>query len=301
MGSGISGTAARTVAIDRNTNFAEPRSWYKRGAVKERDFESTSIVLALGLKLMIYLKNVTKTYGSVTALDAINLTFPQGITTSLIGQSGCGKSTLLRLIIGLTYPDSGSVYFKETQVLPEVVLSLRREMGYVIQEGGLFPHLTARDNVTLMARYVGWSKDKIDKKVDELSDLAQFPRDGLDRYPVQLSGGQRQRVSLMRALMFDPDVLLMDEPLGALDPMIRADLQIHLKKVFQALKKTVVLVTHDMGEAAYFGDIIVLLQDGEVVQKGTLDDLMTSPSDQFVTRFINAQRNSHDALDRNAR
>ncbi len=246
---------------------------------------------------MIHLKNVTKTYGHVSALRAINLTFQQGITTSLIGPSGCGKSTLLRLIIGLTYPDSGSVYFKETQVLPEAVLSLRREMGYVIQEGGLFPHLTARDNVTLMARYVGWSKDRIGKKIDELSDLAQFPHDGLDRFPVQLSGGQRQRVSLMRALMFDPDVLLMDEPLGALDPMIRADLQIHLKKVFQALKKTVVLVTHDMAEAAYFGDIIVLMKDGGIVQRGALDDLISSPCDPFVTRFVNAQRNSHGALD----
>jgi osmoprotectant transport system ATP-binding protein len=245
---------------------------------------------------MINLKNVSKTYGSVAALQRIDLTIPEGMTTALIGPSGCGKSTLLRLMIGLTYPDIGRVCFKDTQVAPDVVLSLRREMGYVIQEGGLFPHLTACDNVALMARYVGWSEDKIQARMDELSDLAQFPRDGLNRYPVQLSGGQRQRVSLMRALMFDPDVLLMDEPLGSLDPMIRSDLQTDLKQIFQALRKTVVLVTHDMSEAAFLGDIIVLLKDGEIVQTGTLNELIRSPNDPFVTRFINAQRNSQNAL-----
>jgi osmoprotectant transport system ATP-binding protein len=245
---------------------------------------------------MIYLKNVSKTYGEIRALHPIDLTIPKGVATTVIGPSGCGKSTLLRLIIGLTYPDTGTIYFKDIQVLPDAVLSLRRQMGYVIQEGGLFPHLTARDNVTLMARYVGWSKDRIARRVKELSDLAQFPRDGLSRFPVQLSGGQRQRVSLMRALMFDPEVLLMDEPLGALDPMIRSDLQAELKTIFQTLKKTVVLVTHDMGEAAFLGDIIVLLQDGKIIQRGTIDELAQSPVDPFVTRFINAQRNAQDAI-----
>jgi osmoprotectant transport system ATP-binding protein len=248
---------------------------------------------------MIDLKHVSKTYGSVKALQGINLTIPEGMTTALIGPSGCGKSTLLRLMIGLTYPDAGTVYFKEAQVAPEVVLTLRREMGYVIQEGGLFPHLTARDNVALMARYAGWSEDKIQARIDELSDLAQFPRDGLNRYPVQLSGGERQRVSLMRALMFDPDVLLMDEPLGSLDPMIRSDLQTDLKQIFQALRKTVVLVTHDMSEAAFLGDIIVLLKDGQIVQSGTHEELVRSPSDAFVTRFIHAQTDSRSALNQN--
>ncbi|MCL4553012.1 MAG: ATP-binding cassette domain-containing protein [Candidatus Marsarchaeota archaeon] len=249
---------------------------------------------------MITLRNVSKSYGVVTALQAINLTIPEGMTTALIGPSGCGKSTLLRLIIGLTYPDAGTVYFKDTQVAPDVVLSLRRQMGYVIQEGGLFPHLTARDNVALMARYVGWSESRIEARIDELSDLAQFPRDGLDRYPVQLSGGQRQRVSLMRALMFDPGVLLMDEPLGSLDPLIRSDLQADLKTIFRTLNKTVVLVTHDMGEAAFLGDVIVLLRDGEIVQTGTLDVFFRSPSDPFVTRFVTAQNNSRNALSQNS-
>ncbi len=248
---------------------------------------------------MIYLKNVSKTYGAIKALRAVELPIPEGMTTALIGPSGCGKSTLLRLIIGLTHPDAGAVYFKDVQVLPDVVLSLRREMGYVIQEGGLFPHLTAHDNVALMARHVGWTENKIQTRIDELSDLAQFPRDGLNRFPVQLSGGQRQRVSLMRALMFNPDVLLMDEPLGSLDPMIRSDLQTDLKTIFQTLRKTVVLVTHDISEAAFLGDIMVLLRDGQIIQRGTLEEMVRSPSDPFVTRFINAQRNSQGTLNQN--
>jgi osmoprotectant transport system ATP-binding protein len=252
-----------------------------------------------GLWPMIYVKNVSKIYGELTALS-VDLPIPEGLTTAVIGPSGCGKSTLLRLIIGLIYPETGAVYFKNVQVLPDAVLSLRRQMGYVSQEGGLFPHLTAYDNVALMTRHVGWTENNVQTRIEELSDLAQFPRDGLTRFPVQLSGGQRQRVSLMRALMFNPDVLLMDEPLGSLDPMIRSDLQTDLKTIFQTLRKTVVLVTHDINEAAFLGDIMVLLRDGQIVQRGTLEEMVRCPSDPFVTRFINAQRDSQDALTRNS-
>ncbi len=234
--------------------------------------------------------NCSKSYGKVRAVHSISLQVPAARTTVLIGPSGCGKSTLLRLAIGLIRPDSGRLYFAATEVLPDGVLSLRKKMGYVIQEGGLFPHLTAGDNVTLMARYLKWDIGKIENRLHELAETARFPIDGLSRFPVQLSGGQRQRVSLMRALMLDPDVLLLDEPLGALDPMIRADLQTDLKRIFQSLKKTVVLVTHDMGEAAFFGDLIILLRDGEIVQAGTLDAFFETPADPFVTHFINAQR-----------
>jgi osmoprotectant transport system ATP-binding protein len=163
-------------------------------------------------------------------------------------------------------------------------------MGYVIQEGGLFPHLTAGDNVTLMARQMNWGRDRIAKRLQELAAITRFPRDGLDRFPLQLSGGQRQRVSLMRALILDPDVLLLDEPLGALDPMIRTELQADLKSIFQELEKTVVLVTHDLGEAAFFGDVIVLIREGQIVQTGTLPELLQTPAEPFVTNFINAQR-----------
>jgi osmoprotectant transport system ATP-binding protein len=239
---------------------------------------------------MIELAHISKTYDTTKALVSIDLTVPAGMTTVLIGPSGCGKSTLLRLIIGMVRPDSGTISFAGARVMPEEVLLLRRRMGYVIQEGGLFPHLSAGDNVTLMARYLKWDRDRIEKRVHELADISRLPLDSLGRFPTQLSGGQRQRVSLMRALMLDPDVLLLDEPLGALDPMIRADLQTDLKNVFQTLKKTVVLVTHDMGEAAFFGEKIVLLRDGQVVQTGTIDALLNSPADPFVTHFINAQR-----------
>jgi osmoprotectant transport system ATP-binding protein len=250
---------------------------------------------------MIEIQGVSKAFGQTSALHSIDLTIPSGKTTVFIGQSGCGKSTILRLIIGLIQADSGSVCFEGTRVTPEVVISLRRKMGYVIQEGGLFPHLTAYDNVALMARYLGWSGEQIRDRLNELSELTHFPPEGLERFPVQLSGGQQQRVSLMRALMLDPDVLLLDEPLGALDPMIRADLQVDLKRIFQALGKTVVLVTHDIAEAGFFGDVITLMRDGKILQKGTLEELIQSPADAFVTRFINAQRSPLDVMRKDSR
>ncbi len=250
---------------------------------------------------MIKMHNVSKFYGKTGALKCINLSIPAGQTTVLIGQSGCGKSTILRLIIGLIQADSGSVFFDGTRVTSDIVISLRRKMGYVIQEGGLFPHLTAYDNVALMARYLGWESERIKQRLDELSELTHFPSGGLERFPVQLSGGQQQRVSLMRALMLDPDVLLLDEPLGALDPMIRADLQVDLKDIFQTLGKTVVLVTHDIAEADFFGDVITLLKDGKILQKGTQEELIESPADPFVTRFINAQRSPLDVMRRDVK
>lgn len=239
---------------------------------------------------MIQLTSVSKAYDHTQALSPTDLTIPVGRSTVLIGPSGCGKSTLLRIMIGLIQSDTGSVRFDGTSVTPANVLQVRRRMGYVIQDGGLFPHLTARENVVLMATYLGWSVDRVSARVVELAELTQFPREALDRYPVQLSGGQRQRVALMRALMLDPDVLLLDEPLGALDPIIRSELQDDLRKIFRTLGKTVVLVTHDIGEAGFFGDVIVVLREGRILQRGTLHELLHSPADPFVTRFINAQR-----------
>jgi osmoprotectant transport system ATP-binding protein len=171
-------------------------------------------------------------------------------------------------------------------------------MGYVVQDGGLFPHLTAGSNVTLMARYLGWSEERITSRLEELTVLTQLPRDGLDRYPAELSGGQRQRVSLMRALMLDPELLLLDEPMGALDPMIRSELQAELRAIFRRLGKTVVFVSHDLGEAAYLGDHLVLLRAGRVVQQGTFADLTDRPVEPFVTAFVNAQRGPLAQLER---
>ena len=245
---------------------------------------------------MLSVHNISKIYDDRTALDALTLTVQTARTTVLIGPSGCGKSTLIRIMIGLILPDTGHVRFENTEVTPETALQLRHRMGYVIQDGGLFPHLNGYDNVALMARYLGWAEDRLAVRIHELTELTRFPEDGLGRYPVQLSGGQRQRVSLMRALMLDPDVLLLDEPLGALDPIIHADLQDDLRDIFRTLGKTVVMVTHDMGEAGFFGDEIVLMQDGKIIQQGTLHDLVHDPVDDFVSRFINAHRGPLDVL-----
>jgi osmoprotectant transport system ATP-binding protein len=239
---------------------------------------------------MIELKGVTKSYGGSVVLHRLDLTIAPGQTTVLIGPSGCGKSTLLRIIIGLVRPDSGSVSIAGTELTPATVLEVRHGLGYVIQDGGLFPHLNARDNVILMARYLGWEPGNIDGRLAELAKLTQFPRDGLDRFPAQLSGGQRQRVSLMRALMLDPKVILLDEPLGALDPMVRAELQTDLRAIFRSLEKTVVMVTHDLAEAGWFGDEILLLRAGRILQRGNLASLIDKPADPFVTQFVSAQR-----------
>ncbi|MFT5090032.1 MAG: osmoprotectant transport system ATP-binding protein [Candidatus Latescibacterota bacterium] len=239
---------------------------------------------------MIELRGVNKSFAGAPALEPTDLQIEVGRTTVLIGPSGCGKSTLLRLIIGLIRSDGGHVSFEGEQLTQANAMQFRRRMGYVIQDGGLFPHLTAEGNAALMARYLGWDERRVSERLHELVRLTRFPEDGLQRYPAQLSGGQKQRVSLMRALMLDPELLLLDEPLGALDPMVRADLQRDLRAIFQDLGKAVVLVTHDIGEAAYFGDDIVLMRAGKIVQQGAFGELMSNPADPFVTQFINAQR-----------
>ena len=239
---------------------------------------------------MFTLRDVSKVYAGRPAIGPLSLAVPAGRTTVLIGPSGCGKSTLIRLLIGLIEPDAGEVIFDGTPVTAATARAVRLRVGYVIQDGGLFPHMSARGNVTLMARHLGRSPNTTASRVDQLADLTRFPADGLDRYPHELSGGQRQRVGLIRALMLDPDALLLDEPLGALDPLVRADLQAELRDIFRTLGKTVVLVTHDLGEAAYFADRVVLLREGQVVQEGTPRDLWHRPADPFVTRFVQAQR-----------
>jgi osmoprotectant transport system ATP-binding protein len=245
---------------------------------------------------VIEFQSVSKAYAGHTAVAQLDLRCESGQTTALIGPSGCGKSTLLRLIVGLIIPDAGRVLVDGELLGRHNMQAVRHFTGYVIQEGGLFPHLTARANTTLLIRHLGWKADRIEARVGELAELTHVPTELLDRYPAELSGGQRQRVSLMRALMPDPRLLLLDEPLGALDPMIRSQLQEELREIFRALRKTVILVTHDIAEAAFFADSIALLREGRLIQKGSLTDLVDAPAEAFVSEFINAQRRPLEAL-----
>ena len=242
------------------------------------------------MSALVKLVDVSKRYANATALHSTNLSVERGETTILIGPSGCGKSTLLRLIIRLIEPDSGSIEFDGEPITSDTIGELRRRIGYVIQEGGLFPHLTARANVLLMARHIGKSEDETQNRLVELCELTRFSVNLLSRYPVELSGGQRQRVGLMRALMLSPELLLLDEPLGALDPLVRASLQKDLKEIFARLQQTVLFVTHDLAEATYFGDDIVLMKEGRIIQRGSATVLRERPADPFVLEFINAQR-----------
>jgi osmoprotectant transport system ATP-binding protein len=242
------------------------------------------------MSALVKLEDVSKRYGDAIALCPTNLSVQSSKTTVLIGPSGCGKSTLLRLIIRLIEPDSGSIELDGKAATADNINVLRRRIGYVIQEGGLFPHLTARANVLLMARHIGRTEEEMHNRLLELSELTRLSQNLLSRYPVELSGGQRQRVSLMRALMLSPELLLLDEPLGALDPLVRASLQKDLKEIFTRLGQTVLFVTHDLAEAIYFSNEIVLMNEGRIVQKGTITDLRERPADPFVSEFINAQR-----------
>ena len=239
---------------------------------------------------ILQLVSVRKRYGSAEALAPTTVDIDAGCTTVLIGPSGCGKTTLLRLMLGLITPDAGRVLFRGVPITPGNIRELRTRMGYVVQDGGLFPHLTAAENVCLMARHLGWPRAKTDQRLEELGNLVRLPMATLTRTPAEMSGGQKQRVALMRALMLDPELLFLDEPLGALDPLVRADLQDDLAAIFKARGKSVVLVTHDLAEAAFFGRVIVLLQEGRIVQRGSIVDLVQRPADPFVTRFVNAQR-----------
>jgi osmoprotectant transport system ATP-binding protein len=245
---------------------------------------------------MLELRGISKRYGESVALHSTDLAIRPGCTTALIGPSGCGKSTLLRVMVGLIPPSSGEVLFEGEVITPHNARRLRQRMGYVIQEGGLFPHMTAQANATIMARHLGWQQDRIASRLVELAKLVELPLEWLDRFPGQLSGGQRQRVSMMRALFLDPNLILLDEPMGALDPLIRSDLQRQLKDIFSALNKTVIMVTHDIGEAGFLADSIMLLKSGSIIQQGTLESLVRAPVDPFVTQFINAQRSPLESI-----
>jgi osmoprotectant transport system ATP-binding protein len=239
---------------------------------------------------VLQLLGASKSFGPQAALAPLDLEVGRGQTLGLIGPSGCGKTTVLRLALGLLSSDTGAVRVRGRVLDARSRREARQHMGYVVQDGGLFPHLTAAQNVELMARQLGWKAPRIAARRAELVELTRFPAGALDRYPLQLSGGQRQRVSLMRALFLDPELLLLDEPLGAIDPLVRAELQEDLAQVFSRLAKAVVLVTHDLAEAAFLAHEVILLREGRVVQRGRVEDLVRAPADPFVERFVAAQR-----------
>ena len=246
---------------------------------------------------MIRVDQATKRFGDHAAVDGVSIEIGAGTTTALIGPSGCGKSTLLRLMMGLIEPDEGRVLFDDRPIGEGDVRATRARLGYAIQSGGLFPHLTARKNIELPARRHAMTAAATRGRIDELAAMTHLSPELLDRFPGELSGGQRQRVALMRALVLDPEALLLDEPLGALDPMIRAELQHELRELFARLGKAVVLVTHDLAEAAYLApDDIVLLRRGRVVQRGPFETLRREPAEDFVSEFIGAQTERVEAL-----
>ena len=246
---------------------------------------------------MLALQNISKTFEGKLVLTDVNLTVPKGATHALIGSSGSGKTTLLRITWGLIPVDKGYVKINDQALSSFSPIQWADRIGYVPQDGGLFPHMSAFENVSLIAKLRGWNKQRITVRVEELRKLVDLEPVILRQYPFEMSGGQQQRVAIMRAAMMEPDVMLLDEPMAALDPIIRRSLQQELKSIFQRLGKTVLLVTHDLGEAVFLAEQITLLHEGKIVQSGTYRDLLLRPADPFVTAFINAQRTVPEAAE----
>ena len=241
---------------------------------------------------MIRFDHVSKTYpGGTRAVDDFSLTVEQGSTTVFLGTSGCGKTTLMRMVNAMVTPTSGTVFVRNQDVSGEDPVRLRRSIGYVLQEGGLFPHRSIADNIAAVPRLEGATKQASRERALELLALVGLDLEMADRYPAQLSGGQRQRVGVARALANRADILLMDEPFGALDPIVRAELQRELKEIQRALGTTILFVTHDVDEAFTLGDqVTVLSTGGRIEQVGTPSELLSSPASPFVAEFVGASR-----------
>jgi osmoprotectant transport system ATP-binding protein len=240
---------------------------------------------------MIEVKNLTKRFGSVLAVDDLSFKVEEGQTLALIGTSGCGKTTTLKMINRLVEPSSGDIFVDGESVRDKPVEALRRHMGYVIQETGLFPHYTVGENIAVVPRLLGWPKEKIEKRTRRLLD--QLGLDAgiyMDKFPGQLSGGQQQRVGLARAMAADPPVILMDEPFGALDPITRREIKRDFIELEELLRKTIIVVTHDVEEAFEMADKVCLLDRGRLQQLGPPETLLFDPASDFVSDFISGQQ-----------
>lgn len=240
---------------------------------------------------MIELNNVRKVYADSTeAVSTVSLEVSQGETATLVGPSGCGKTTLLTMLNRLTELTDGEIVIDGTPISDHDKIELRRNIGYVIQEVGLFNHMTVGDNIGVVPDLRGWDEERKHERIEELLDLIQLPPDTKERYPESLSGGQQQRVGVARALAAEPDVMLMDEPFGALDPITREELQDEFLEIQEGLDVTIVFVTHDINEALKMGDKVAVLNGGELVQYDSPRDLLANPRNAFVEDFVGEDR-----------
>ena len=238
---------------------------------------------------MIEVKNLSKSFGTTQAVKAVSFKLEAGETLCLIGLSGCGKTTTLKMLNRIIEPTSGEINILGKNILAQNEIEVRRQIGYVIQSAGLFPHWTVERNIGLIPKLNNWDESKIKQRVLELMNLVNLDASKfLDKYPSQLSGGQQQRVGIARALAADPPIILFDEPFSALDPITRGQLQDECIKLKKALKKTMVFVTHDLKEAFYLGDKIIVMNQGEVQQYGSPEEIKTNPANDFVSKFISS-------------
>jgi len=247
--------------------------------------------MASGTGATVEFRGVTKHYGDNIAVDHLSFTAPAGRICVLIGPSGCGKTTSLRMVNRLIEPTSGEIVIDGQNILKEDPTQLRRRIGYVIQQVGLFPHRTIGENVSTVPELLGWPAARIRARVDELLSLIGFdPARMRDRYPAQLSGGERQRVGVARALAAEPPLMLMDEPFGAVDPIVRERLQNEFLQLQRTQGITVIFVTHDIDEAIKLGDRIAIMRAGKLVQYAPPQELLARPADDFVAQFVGSDR-----------
>ena len=242
---------------------------------------------------MIRLEGITKRFGASPrpSVDDVTLEMPEGTTTALIGPSGCGKTTTMRMINRMIEPTSGRIFIEGQDVTELDPVLLRRRIGYVIQQIGLFPHMTVADNIATVPKLLGWTRARTDARIDELLALVGLePERFREMMPHRLSGGQRQRVGVARALAADPPVMLMDEPFGAIDPIARERLQDEFKEILRRVRKTIVMVTHDLDEAMKMGDRVAIMRDGRLIQYATPDEILAAPADPFVETFVGPDR-----------